>query len=121
MNDQDMFDAIIKDLDQAESEIDSVTLARLRQIRSQAVDSTVNSSASGWINWIMPAMSVSATALIAVLAINIQLMSPEQEDIMAAMNDLEIISAEESLALYQDLEFYEWLSYQAELEGKDLG
>ena len=129
MNDKQMLDDMVKRLDQAETNIDAQTLARLRQVRANAINQAEDMSTNtrGWMNWALPAMSVSATAVIAVLAINLRLMSLEQPELLAEvsnletmMSELEIISTEQDLEFYHDLEFYQWLTYKVELEDSGL-
>ena len=118
-------------LDKAEEAVDDLTLMRLRQLRKQALQSVpettaplasapVSSSMALREQWWMPLTSVAATVLIAVLGFHMtsQITTsvvPENET-LSALEDMQILGAEQSLDFYQDLEFYQWL-----YEQKDLG
>jgi glutamine synthetase adenylyltransferase len=122
-SEQAFLEAVKAGLDKAEDAVDDLTLMRLRQLRKQALQSVSESSAPAVVlreQWWMPLTSVAATVLIAVLGFHMttQITSTvaPQDDTFSALEDMQILGAEQSLDFYQDLEFYQWLDEQ-----KDLG
>ena len=95
--------------------LDAATLSRLNQARQTALDELdkpgVRSLRGRWLP-LAAAASVSALALAVYLQGGSQ-MGGEIPD--AAVSDLEILLAEDSLELYEELDFYLWL------EEADLG
>ena len=102
--------------DDSVDSLDGATLSRLNRGR-QAALATSRRPQSQWLRW-MPATGAAAVALIAVM----MLQSPAEMDaISAPAADLEILLGEESIEMFEELEFYSWLDTQ-DLEGDgDLG
>lgn len=120
---QEFLDAVKSGLDQAHDELDDLTVMRLRQMRNKALQAIPASTtpAANVISlreqWWMPLTGVAATIVIAALAFHMTTQAPQQQDdILSAMEDMQILGAEPELDFYQDLEFYQWLDEQ-----KDLG
>ena len=120
---QEFLNAVKSGLDQAHDELDDLTVMRLRQMRNkalQAIPASVTPAAnviSLREQWWMPLTGVAATMVIAVLAFHMTTQAPpQQDDMLSAMEDIQILGAEPELDFYQDLEFYQWLDEQ-----KDLG
>ncbi len=90
--------------DSAES-IDANTLSRVRQIRAQAV-ARAEIRQHSWSGVMTGAL---ATSCVMVFTIMILLRSPTPIENLP-VDDLDLISSSESLELYEDLEFYEWLA-----------
>jgi hypothetical protein len=91
-------------LDDSVESLDANTLSKIRQIRAQAVDKA-GASQSDWPTIMTRAL---ATACVMVFAVMILLKSPAPTQTVP-LDDLDLISSSESLELYEDLEFYEWL------------
>jgi len=61
--------------------------------------------------WLVPAGSVAAMALAAVITVHYMRVAPHGEinNSVNAMEDMDIIASNEELDLLQDVDFYEWL------------
>lgn len=88
--------------------LDGNTLSRIRQIRAQAIDKAIDKTVSPQSNWSVIMTGAMATACVTVFAVMILLNSPVSNNAVP-LDDLDLISSSESLELYEDLEFYEWL------------
>lgn len=131
-SEQEFIDKLQTRLRQSEVDIDDTTAARLHQLRRVALDAipdnngmpTHGSSVIAlpqWQNYLLPLGSVAATVAIAVLVFNLTVLVPEgldlhQTETLSVMDDMAILTAPDELELYQDLEFYEWLAYDKELD-----
>jgi len=91
-------------LDDSVDSLDGNTLSRIRQIRAQAIDKAVTQQS----NWSVIMAGALATACVMVFAVMVLLKSPVANHTVP-LDDLDLISSSESLELYEDLEFYEWL------------
>ncbi len=113
MNDQqERFEQQIRQtLDQSSAGLDGETLSRLRQARSQALAAARPRPARP--NRWMPA---AAMAGITTLAVGIWLQQPSQESpaLLAGIEDIELLAAQEDIEFYEDLDFYLWLESQAQ-------
>jgi len=104
-NNEDKLTRNIKQtLDDSVQSLGGNTLSMIRQIRTQAVDKAVTRQSS----WSAIFTGALATACVMVFAVMILLKSPLSNHIVPP-DDLDLISSSESLELYEDLEFYEWL------------
>jgi hypothetical protein len=103
-NEEELKSNIRQSLDDSVDAIDAETLSKIRQIRAQAIDK------AGTRNVLLPKLLVGglATACVMVLAIILLFNSPTSMQVVPA-DDLELISSSDSLELFEDLEFYEWL------------
>ncbi len=114
--------------------LDGATLSRLNQARQQALaELSRNNRWSRSSRWI-PAGAVAATAVLAAILWTGQIAPPTGESVedqsfvagempLTVATDLELLLAEESLEMIEDLEFFAWLDaglsteeLQAELE-----
>ncbi len=116
MNDmkQDEFEQRVHALLQEKAEqLDGRTRSRLTQARHAALDAIKKTQASRtkvWY-WLMPATGAAAAVLAVTLSIHPAHRS-EQASVHAsvgAADELEIVTAEDSLDFYRDVEFYAWL------------
>jgi len=98
-------------LDGQAAELDSTIMARLRQGRKAALGSLHNRPSST-IPWLRPlAAGLSTVALlIMVTALLMQRVSVTETHRLSALEDVEIFSSGEDLELFENLEFYSWLS-----------
>lgn len=96
-------------LDQQAEGLDGQTLSRLRQARAAAQRESVGRP---W-RW----QPVVAFASVAVLTVAVWIAMPvtnNGEQAMAALDDMELLTAADDLALYEEIEFYQWLEVQDE-------
>lgn len=100
-----MVASIRQELDRSCAALDGYTLSRLHRIRSEAVARR----RSLLQRWLLPfGTLVTASAL--VLAIGLYSRSPAPGADNAALEDIEILAANEALDFYADYEFYQWLA-----------
>jgi hypothetical protein len=102
--------------DESVDSLDAATLSRLNRSRQAALAELAKPN-RGWQPW-MPATGLAAAVLLAVFAFR----GPAEMDVISApATDLEILLSEESIEMFEELEFYSWLATQ-ELDGDgDLG
>lgn len=94
-------------LDQSAAQIDEKTVQHLRQIRREAVALPVRAN---W-RWVYAFTGVATTVFIAVLfSTSVQ----QQQDAVASLDDVELLSASEEFEFFEDLEFYQWLESEGE-------
>ncbi len=98
--------------DESVEGLDAATLSRLNRSRQAALASAARPNTQ-WLRW-MPATGVAAAVLLAVVTIR----GPADLDVISApASDLEILLSEESIEMFEDLEFYSWLTTQ-DLDGE---
>ena len=95
-------------LQESADQLDGATRSRLTQARHAALDA-IKQRQTNVGTWLMPAAGLAAAAVVAVmLSVN-----PDQQDAQqlaaAVVDELEIVTAEDSLEFYRDVEFYSWL------------
>lgn len=88
--------------------LDAATLSRLNKGRHAALDElTGTRPGQHWLRWI-PATGVAAAVLVTVMVMR----GPDTTDISVnplTASDFEILMEDESLEMFEDLEFYSWL------------
>lgn len=106
-------------LDESASALDAATVSRLNRARQAALQQRRAAR-----HWMLPAGLVSAAAVLvlAVLAWQGLAPPPRETDFPLGANnsangDIELVSSDDGLEFYQDLEFYAWL----EAQDPDLG
>ena len=119
--DDDFLQNINASLSQSEENIDTDTRAQLRKARKQALGKLPHNNGSGeWSRWMLPGGAALATLTITVVIYSFSIsLSTKNTDfpgteLRAGTEDIFIISAQEDLELYEDLEFYEWLVHENE-------
>ncbi|GJM17712.1 MAG: hypothetical protein DHS20C13_30390 [Thermodesulfobacteriota bacterium] len=95
-------------LDDSVESLDGNTLYMIRQIRAHAIDKAIGKAVPQKNNWTVIMTGALATACVMIFAVMILLKSPASNQLIP-LDDLDLISSSESLELYEDLEFYEWL------------
>jgi len=109
--DEEKFVSGIKEqLDQQAEVLDRATLSHLHQAR---VAAQAEGAGRQWRHW----QPVAAFASIAVLAIAIWVAIPVNnngDQTMAALDDMELLTAADELEFYEEIEFYQWLEAQDE-------
>ena len=98
---KELFDGSVEKLDAA-------TLSRLNQGRHAALEQLHKSRpAAVWVRW-LPATGVAAAAIVTVMVMRgpdgVEI--PVEADVAA---DFEILLEDESLEMFEELEFYSWL------------
>jgi len=94
-------------LDESAESLDAEIRLRLTSARSAALEQKKKHRTG--FPWLVPA---GAFASLATVIFVILLWSKNDMDQMPVMEDLELLSSEESLEMLEDLEFYEWLESQ---------
>ena len=106
--DQDVLvDSIRRQLDHSCDALDGYTLSRLHRIRSEAV-----ARRRTWLQTMLLPFGglVTAAALALVLGVGWRVDSGLDESGSPALEDIEILAANEALDFYADYEFYQWLA-----------
>lgn len=111
-------DAIRKRLDGYVDEMDAADLSRLRQARRRALDSVGQKAGFGG-RFAWPAgLAVAASLVLVILlgrgidsnGIDLQPdLNGQQNDVIAALADVDLLAAQEQTEFYENLDFYEWL------------
>ena len=92
-------------LDRSAADLDAETLVRLRQGRRQALEARPRR-----VPWLVWAGGL-ATAAVAILVMVLWWpVAPGPRHHDASLDDVELLTAGESLDVYDDLEFYRWLA-----------
>ena len=105
--------------DQSVEGLDAETRSRLNRGRHEALAQLRPGASYGqWLQWnqrTLPAAGVAAAAVVAVLIwtgrTSVDDLTPP-----ATASDLEILLAEDSFEMLQELEFYSWIDVEAELD-----
>lgn len=95
-------------LDESVTDLDGATLSRLARARNRALEKR-----TGWRRlWRPLPMAAMGAAMAAVVLVLIVAVRPGRENgpdtVLVA--DLELVTAEESVEFFEDMEFYEWLA-----------
>lgn len=117
-SDKQMIDQVKRSLDQQADELDAATLSKLRQARARAVDEMEHKTSR-----LKPrALWTGGLATAGACAVALMLVWPEDPEITTelgpAIADAEMLSDENSIEFYQELDFYIWLDQQ-ELNGSE--
>jgi hypothetical protein len=91
-------------LDESIHELDGQVLARLRQARSRALEAKPRP-----FFWLLPAGGFAAASVV-ILAAALWFFQPAKPAPMHGVEDLDILTSAENLELYDDLDFYHWLT-----------
>ena len=95
--------ALKRELDRSTEALDALTVARLRSARLRALDVGVRPS-----TWLIAGGLATATVGAALVAIVI--FAPTSAPPLASLEQFDLLSENDSLDLYEDLEFYRWLA-----------
>ncbi len=91
--------------DESVDKLDAATLSTLNQGRHRALDE-LRSPRAQWMRW-APAAGVAAAV---VLAVMVTLPQPDAVDVMPTnVTDMEILLGEDSIEMFEDLEFYTFI------------
>lgn len=109
MNDHEIIKQINKQLDDQEHRDSDNLNQSLSNVRRQALD---KADSNGYLNhqW-MPFKALGAfsvTALV-IVALSIYMQASHEHHEMLELSDFEILTTEDNLDFYEDLDFYQWL------------
>ena len=117
MSEEDFLAEVRNTLDRSTESLDPETLRRLRAARFGAIEM----AGAGSMSWFRLHRWITAGGLttITVLALGISLWlgSPVQNPPLRQPDDLEILTSQDQLDLYKDLDFYRWLDKEASVTG----
>ena len=99
-----------KQLDKSAEALDGETSSRLTRARQRAL-AELEPAPGWWPRWSLP---VGALAGVLALVLAIGLTSQPSPESVSSLEDLELLSANESFELFEELEFYEWLPAERE-------
>ena len=106
--------------DDSVESLDAATLSRLNQGRHRALDELQPSSGiAQWRQW-APATGIAAAALIAVLLVRGPV-GDDMTDSAFTASDFEMLLQEDSIEMFEDLEFYALLDEVDAAAGDDVG
>ena len=107
-NDQDpMLERVKQELQSGNDKLEAQVLSRLNQARQKAL---AQAPQAWWKpTWLGASVVPAGTLAAVVLAVAVFFQTGNQVAVPETVDDLEVLMAEESLELYEDLEFYVWL------------
>lgn len=106
-DEQQLLTQVHRALDEGVAGLDGATRSRLAQARARALEPR-----HGYRRWWLPAGgAVLASVLTAVVWLGQPLPLPDNG--FSGVTDLELLTANDDLELYQELEFYHWLEEEA--------
>ena len=105
--------------DDSVEQLDAATLSKLNQGRQAALEELADTSpAKQWLRW-APATGIAAAAVVAVLVLRGPVVDePASGEIVS---DLEILLDEDSLEMFEELEFYSWIDVAVQDEPDNVG
>jgi hypothetical protein len=95
-------------LTESAEHLDARTRSRLTQARHAALEAVKPAQKGVW-KWLVPVSGATATAVIGAVLLFNPGRYVEQGSAVAAADELEIVTGEDSLEFYRDVEFYAWL------------
>ncbi|MDX1508566.1 MAG: hypothetical protein R3358_09825 [Woeseiaceae bacterium] len=105
--------------DDSVERLDAATLSKLNRGRQAALDELADTSpAKQWLRW-APATGIAAAAVIAIMVLRGPLV--DEVPPQATVSDLEILLDEDSLEMFEELEFYSWIDAAVEDELDNVG
>ncbi len=96
-------------LDQAERDLDAGTIARLRAVRQQAIERGRGRSKLLRPDWRLPVRGLVTAAVVLAVTGLLWFSVPDTKPLQASVDDLELLSAQETPEFFADLDFYDWL------------
>jgi len=118
MSEEEFLTEVRKTLDRGTESLDPETLRRLRSARFEALD-RAGASRFSWFRlhrWITAGGLTTITVL--AFGISLWLGSPVRNPPLRQPDDLEILTSQDQLDLYKDLDFYRWLDKEAIVAGE---
>lgn len=90
-------------------QLDGATRSRLTQARHAALEAVKEKSRTPKWYWLAPA-TAAATAMMVVFVTSNQSAVEAPVALIEPVDEMEIVTAEDSLEFYRDVEFYAWLA-----------
>lgn len=106
-NETQFIAAVKRELDRGAEALDGLTLARLRRARRRALDAQPRPR-----RWLLTG-GLATAALSAALAA-VLLFAPAIAPPLSDLEQFDLLSENDNLDLYDDLEFYRWLAARAD-------
>ena len=103
-NEQDLLKNAQRILDDGADNLDADTTSKLKKIRYQALEQKQQK-----FSWLTPYSTFAATASVMVLAMTLWFSQPPMVNDELVIEDMPLLSANEELEFFQELEFYNWL------------
>ena len=97
---------IRKTLDQDVERLEPGTRSRLTRMRHEAVSRRADQQPRRRAWGLVAGLAATAAAVVLLLPLN----RPMETSPLAAIDDMEILASSDPLEIYEDLEFYSWLS-----------
>ena len=104
-NDQDLLDFAKQHLDESAETLPRGTASRLRTARYEALHHPPKSA----LSWGWPAWGLGTTCLV-ILSLSLWWNGPTNDDLIPAVEDLDLLASAEPFDLYEELDFYDWLA-----------
>ena len=108
-------------LHESTAQLDAHTLSKLTQARHAAMGQLQMSRVRRMRRFMLPAGSLAAAALVAVVMWTGYMPSSTRPGAELAVDDVELVANEENLDLMQELEFYSWVGNEAAANSGDTG
>ena len=102
---EDFLQQVRQQRDKSENNLDATTRSRLTQIRNVALESATQPKAK-WL-WPVPAMALSSAAIVAVVSVSLLVNTVTVQN--SSLDDLPLLTMNDSFELLNDVEFYQWL------------
>lgn len=96
-------------LDQSADELDSDSTAYLAKIRKQALYNNQSDRPALWERICLPVAGL-ATACVLLLAVVLFLQPSPEVEYVSSIEDVDLLMSADKLDLYDELDFYAWLS-----------
>ena len=111
-SDQQFLNEVKQELDDSCERLDAQTLSRLNHIRHQVLEGAIKENRFSFYQ--RPLLSGGALAfftLVLAVSFNFNSDSGNDADIaLSELEDIEMLTTEDSFELYEEMEFYQWLS-----------
>lgn len=109
LTDSDIAALVNENLDRRTSSLDEETVRKLRDARYRSAESFRE---RGWLWRAFHSVTAAgvATAAIAAITVSFWFTSPRFNADSGQPDDIDIITAQETLDIYEDLEFFRWLA-----------
>jgi hypothetical protein len=110
--------AVRRGLDEAATRLDDTTLRQLSAARERALSAAKAGSRTPRprrIGWLWPLGATVSASLVVAVGAWLLLVTPAAlgPQLVASMDDLELLATQDAPDFYADLEFYVWLASQA--------
>ena len=104
--DEEFASALKETFDESVDALDGATLSRLNRSRHAAL-AELQQSQRRWRGW-MPAAGMAAAVLLAIVVLQLPF-GVQSVPGVASVTDMEILLDEDSIEMFEELEFYSWM------------